>query len=118
MGIDLNRVKSKIDSFEKKTREKKDYSKVLFKPEEGKSYTIRIVPSKFDESWPFTDIAFHYNLGVPYTLVALDESEDPIIIAANKLRKSNDPAERDLAYSLTPKTKTFVPIIVRGEEDK
>lgn len=118
MAINVDRIKAKVESFNKKTYEKKDLTKVLFKPEKGKKYEVRIVPYKKDLEYPFGEILFHQTklLGVPYTLVALDPTLDPIIKASNELKKSSSKEARDMGYKLTPKAKQYIPIIVRGEE--
>lgn len=119
MAIDPKRLQAKIDAQKKNNRQKIDYSKFIFTPVEGKTYNIRIVPSKIDPSWPFQEMKFTNNgLNLRYPVVALADDIDPVILASNKLKKSSDEEERKLGYSLQAKTRYFVPIIVRGEEDK
>ena len=44
--------------------------------------------------------------------------KDPIAEFARQLRQSNDKENWRLAKQLDPKMRVFVPVIIRGEEDK
>ena len=61
--MDLNAIKAKLSEMEDKSnnnREKVDYEKVFWRPPMGKS-KIRIVPSAYDPTMPFSELKFHYN---------------------------------------------------------
>jgi len=116
--MDLSLIKSKLDSFQSKgqTRDKIDYSKIFWKPKAGK-HQIRIVPSKFNTSTPFREVYFHYGYTKGPILALTNWGEaDPILEAAQKLRKSDNPDHWQMAKKITPKMRVFAPVIVRGEE--
>lgn len=117
--MDLNSVKQRLASFESKKGqkyEKIDYSKVFWRPKSGK-HIIRIVPSKFDTNNPFKEVLFHYGFA-KYPIVSLSNfgEKDPIVEFAAGLRKSKDKEDWELAKKVSPKTRIFAPVIVRGEE--
>lgn len=119
--MNLDSLKQKLETLQnsKKTTEKKDYSKIYWKPKVGKSQ-IRIVPSQYNEDNPFTDLRIHYGIGNPIMISPLNYGEkDPIYQFSQKLREGEYVKENYvLSKKLEPKTRTFVPVIVRGEEDK
>lgn len=115
--MNLKEISKKLDSLTS-DNEKKDYSKIFWKPDFGKS-TVRIVPSHFTPEFPFKEIKFHYNIG-KYPMVALSNfgKQDPIEEFVAELKKTSDKDNWSLAGKLSPKTRIFAPVVVRGEEDK
>jgi hypothetical protein len=116
--MDLSLIKSKLDSFQNKgqSKEKIDYSKIFWKPKAGK-HQVRIIPSKFNKSNPFREIYFHYGYTKAPILALSNWGEaDPIVEAAQKLRKSDNPDHWAMAKKITPKMRVFAPVVVRGEE--
>jgi hypothetical protein len=117
MALDINALKSKLNSF-KRTGGDRDTS--IWKPKEGKSI-IRIVPWKDNPANPFIELHFHYLGNKTYLSPLSYGNRDPIAEFADALRadQSRDPKERYAeARPFMPKLRTYVPIIVRGEEDK
>ena len=94
----------------------------LWKPKPGKKYQIRIVPYKFNRENPFLELYFHYGMGGDkkrsYLSPVTFGKPDPIVEFAETLRMSGDKTDFNLAKELQPKMRTYVPIIVRGEEDQ
>lgn len=118
--MDLNAIKSKLEKLQTKPEkyEKKDYTLTQWKPAPGK-YVIRIVPSKNDKSNPFTELKFYYEFDRKTILSPLSYGEkDPIAMLAAKLRENYSAENFALAKQISPKTRIYVPVIVRGEEDK
>jgi len=120
--MDLSLIKQKLATSQtkgqKKTYEKIDYSKIFWKPKPGK-YQVRILPSKFDKSNPFREVYLHYGFSKGPILSLENWSEkDPISEFAKDLRKSSDKEDWQLASKISPKLRYFVPVLVRGEEDK
>lgn len=118
--MDLNYIKNKLESFQNKgsAKEKINYELYIWRPKPGK-HQIRIVPSISNKSTPFKEIYYHYG----YTnapILALNNwgEADPIIEAAQQLRKSSNPEDWNMAKKIFPKLRIFVPVIVRGEEEK
>ena len=116
--MDLNLVKQKLAAAQNKgqQREKIDYTKIFWKPKPGK-YQVRILPSKFDKSWPIREVQFHYGFAKGPILALTNWQEaDPIVDFAKQLRKSSDKEDWQLANKISPKSRFFAAVIVRGEE--
>ncbi len=93
MALDINALKSKLNSFKRTGGGDRDAS--IWKPKEGKT-VIRIVPWKDNPSNPFIELYFHY-LGNKTHLSPLSYgNRDPIAEFADALRsdQSRDPKER------------------------
>lgn len=118
--MDLNAIKSKLANLQSKTggSNRKDFKDIYWKPEVGKQ-TIRIVPSKFDKKNPFKELFIHYGIDKPVMISPTNFGEkDPIVEFAKQLRQTSDKENWSLAGKLNPKMRVFVPVIVRGEEEK
>lgn len=118
--MNLDKIREKLDDLQSsgQKREKKDYSKIFWTPDFGKS-TVRIVPSAYNPDFPFTELKFHYGVG-KYPMVALSNfgKQDPVEEFVDELKKTDDKDNWSLAGKLNPKTRIFAPVVVRGEEDK
>jgi len=117
--MDLNLIKSKLTSMQQRgNSNSKDLSQLIWKPSVGK-HSVRIVPSAYNKSNPFKEMFFHYGIG-KRTMVSLVNfgEKDPIVEFADQLRKSSDKENWQMAKKLSPKMRVFVPVVVRGEEDK
>jgi hypothetical protein len=117
--MDLSLLKSKLDGLQQKTspKEKTDYSKIYWSPKVGKQQ-IRIVPSAFNKSNPFTELKIYYGITNKVMISPLNFGEkDPIALFAAKLRGEYNKENFVLAKKLDPKVRVFAPVIVRGEED-
>ena len=119
--MDINEIRSKLNSLQqkpKKSTEKKENKS--WKPSIGKQ-VVRILPSKFNKGGsPFSELFFYYNIGPKKVMLSpLSFGEkDPIAEFVKQLRNENDKDSYYLAKKLDPKMRVFVPVIVRGEEDK
>ena len=120
--MNTDSIKAKLEKFTPKPKqsekkEKIDYTKIYWKPKAGK-YIVRIVPNKFTKGDPFQEIYFHYGIN-KFPMLALTNwgEKDPIVDFASELKK-NFMEHKELIKKLTPKMRIFVPVIVRGEEDK
>ena len=119
-NMDLQEIKQRMQSLQNKGKGggKDDRAKNFWAPPVGKS-VIRIVPSKFNKSNPFKEVMFHYGIGNKTMLSLTNFGEkDPIVEFAQQLRKTSDNENWSLAKKIEPKMRVFVPVIVRGEEDK
>ena len=112
--MDLNTLKAKLDTLQQKTPaggQKRDYSLTFWRPTVGKQQ-IRIVPSAHNPKNPFTELKFYYGITNKVMISPLNYGEkDPIALFATKENYL-------LAKKLDAKTRIFVPVIHRGEEDK
>jgi len=119
--MDLNAIKNKLaalNSTGNQDREKVDFEKIYWRPANGKS-TIRIVPSAFNAADPFTELKLHYNIG-KFPMMSLSNygKQDPVEEFVKELRKTSDKDNWSLSGKLSPKSRFFAPVIVRGEEEK
>ena len=110
--MDISKVKARLNSLQNKDRK----SDLIWKPSPGKQI-VRIVPYKFDQDNPFIELKFHYNLnGKTYLSPDSFDRPDPIVEFAKKLKNTGDKEEWQFARKLEPKMRTFVPVLVRGNE--
>jgi hypothetical protein len=115
--MDLNQIKQKLESLQTQSNSNKGGGKSIFwKPTIGKQQ-IRIVPNKYNKSFPFTEMMFYYGIGQRVMASPLNWGEkDPIQEFTKQLRSSGDKENWYLAKKLDAKTRIFAPVIVRGEE--
>lgn len=113
MSLDFAALRAKLNSF----KGINDRQSALWRPTEGKT-TIRIIPWKEDSSMPFIELHFHY-LGSKTVLSPVSYGDrDPIAEFADKLRADGTKESYAQARQFLPKLRTYVPVIVRGEEEK
>lgn len=115
--MDLSAIKSKLASLQQQQQPSNTPRKqVLWRPSVGKQI-VRVVPSKFNKSNPFTEMYFHYGIG-ERTMASPTNwgQKDPIVEFAKQLRSTGDRENYRLARQLDPKMRVYLPIIVRGEE--
>jgi len=114
-------LKQKLDTLQSKPQggQKTDYSTIFWRPTVGKQQ-IRIVPSAFNSANPFTELKFYYGITNKVMISPLNFGDkDPIALFAGKLREGEYNKENYvLAKKLDAKNRTFVPVVIRGEEDK
>jgi len=119
--MDLNALKAKLDTLQSKPQQgggKIDYTTIFWRPTVGKQQ-IRIVPSTYDTSNPFTELKFYYGITNKVMISPTNFGDkDPIALFAAKLREEYTKENYVLAKKLDAKNRIFVPVVVRGEEDK
>ena len=112
-SLDIKAVREKFNSLSNKTRT----SDIIWKPIDGTNH-IRIVPLATEPSYPFIEASFYYFGNRTYLSPSTFGEADPILDFCLKLREGGN-LERE-AWNETkkffPKTRTFVPIVVRGKE--
>jgi hypothetical protein len=120
MSLDFNALKAKLNTLSKKN----NISESVWRPPEGKT-VIRIVPWVNNPTNPFTELYFHYIGNKTYLSPMSFGRRDPIAEFADKLvddaRPHGREAEKEAwkqSRQFVPKPRTYVPIIVRGEEAK
>jgi len=112
MAIDLDKIKAKLNNLSQ-TNNRKNYQ---WKPQPGKQQ-VRIVTYKHQPDNPFIELYFHYGINNrTYLSPKSFGRPDPIVEFAEKLTRSGDKDDYRMGRSLMPKMRTFVPVIVRGEE--
>tara|TARA_B100000497_G_scaffold127506_1_gene169566 strand:- start:411 stop:1226 length:816 start_codon:yes stop_codon:yes gene_type:complete len=116
--MDLDVIKKRLEALEKSPSNNNNGKSLFWKPSVGKQ-VIRVVPSKFNKSTPFSELYFHYGIGKPVMISPINfDEKDPLVEFAKKLRQTDQPENWKLAKKLEPKVRYFAPIIVRGMEDE
>ena len=118
--MDINSIRAKLNALQTQNSRPSGEARknVFWKPAVGKQ-TIRIVPSVYNKSNPFSELFFHYGIDKNPIISPTNWGEkDPIVELAKQLRQSKDKESWRLARKLDPKMRVFVPIIVRGEESE
>ena len=112
MALDINAIRGRLNKLQN-TQRKTD---ALWKPTPGK-HQVRIVPYQFDKDNPFIELYFHYNINnKTYLSPQSFGRPDPIVEFADKLKRMGDKEDWKAAKAMEPKLRTFVPVVVRGEE--
>ena len=112
MAINLDAIRGRLNKLQSTTSKKVE----LWKPTPGK-HQIRLVPYKFNKDNPFIELYFHYNINNKSYLSPMSFGRpDPIVEFADKLKRMGDKEDWKAAKKMEPKLRTFVPVLVRGEE--
>ena len=112
MAIDLDAIRNRLNQLKTTTKKQNN----LWRPADGKQ-TIRIVPYQHDKSNPFQELLFHYNLGKRNFLSPQTYGKpDPVVEFSEKLQQTGDKEDWKLGKQMEPKMRTYVPIVVRGQE--
>jgi hypothetical protein len=114
MAIDLNAIRNRLNSLQTKVQKTDN----LWKPTPGKQQ-VRILPYIHNTNNPFIELYFHFDLGGKNVISPMSFGEaDPIVEFAEKLKATGNREDWNLAKQLTPKMRTYVPVLVRGEESE
>ena len=115
MGIDLNKMRAKLDAMQTKGGKSSSW----WKPSDGEQ-SIRIVPTPDGD--PFKEHWFHYNVGNNAGFMCPKKNYDeecPVCNFVDSLWKEankGDEESRKLARDMGAKQRFFSPVMVRGEE--
>ncbi len=114
MAIDLNAIRNRLNSLQTKVQKTDN----LWKPTPGKQQ-VRILPYIHNTNNPFIELYFHFDLGGKNVISPMSFGEaDPVVEFAEKLKATGNREDWNLAKQLTPKMRTYVPVLVRGEESE
>ena len=114
MALDLSAIRGRLNKLQNTSNRTSN----LWKPTPGK-HQVRIVPYKFSPENPFIELFFHYNINnKTYLSPSSFGRPDPIVEFADKLKRMGDKEDWKAAKKMEPKLRTFVPVIVRGEENE
>ena len=114
MAIDLDAIRNKLNKLQSQTTRTSN----LWKPEPGKQQ-IRIVPYQHNKDNPFIELYFHYNLGQKNYLSPVTFGKaDPVTEFAEQLKATGNKEDWQMARKLDPTLRTYVPVIVRGQESE
>ena len=110
--MDINAIKKRLSQL-KDTNNK---TSNLWKPSPG-NQVVRIVPYKFNKDNPFIELYFHYDIAKRSYLSPISFGRpDPIEEFATKLKQTGNKDDWRLGRKMDAKMRTFVPVVVRGEE--
>lgn len=116
--MDISLLKQRLASLQNPRGQNKEKSQTIWRPGIGK-HSVRIVPSAYDKTNPFKEMYLYYEISNRMMPALSNFGEaDPILEFTKKLRQSSEKENWQLAKKLEPKMRVFVPVIVRGEEDK
>ena len=114
MAIDLDAIRNRLNSLQTKVTKTDN----LWKPQPGKQQ-IRILPYVHNTSNPFIELYFHFGFGGKNIISPSSFGEaDPLLEFAEKLKATGNREDYQLSRKLTPKMRTYVPVLVRGEESE
>lgn len=111
MGINLDKMKEKLDSLKNKGQGGNKF----WKPPEGDS-SVRVLPT--EDGDPFKSFFFHYGVGNEGFLCPKGNFGEPCPVCdfVAGLYKEKDEESLEMAKKLGKKQRFFSPIVVRGEE--
>ena len=110
--MDLNAIKKRLNQLQTTNTRTSN----LWKPSPG-TQVVRIVPYKFNQSNPFIELYFHYDLGGKNYLSPISFGRpDPIEEFAQKLKSTGSKDDYRLGRKVEAKMRTFAPVVVRNEE--
>ena len=112
--MDLNAIKKRLNQLQTSNTRTSN----LWKPSPG-TQVVRIVPYKFNQSNPFIELYFHYDLGGKNYLSPISFGRpDPIEEFAQKLKSTGSKDDYRLGRKVEAKMRTFAPVVVRGEDNE
>jgi hypothetical protein len=118
MPIDFEALRKKLGQLNGQNKK----SAIMWRPEENKDYTVRVVAIPNNDGQPFVDRWYYYGIGGDKAAAILSPHQfgkrDPIQELITKLREEGTDASRELCKKLYPKMRTYAAVVVRGEEDK
>jgi hypothetical protein len=117
MSINFDAIKKDMERFNKKNK-KSDVSDDFFWKPTGQ-HIIRILPYLHDLSDSFRRFQVYYNLTKSQVISPATYGEDdPVLTYCSKLKNDGGSENWKLAKTLEPKFRYYLPIVVRGEEQK
>jgi len=125
MPINLSKINGALDRLnpESRSQNNNNTNTAVVKLEEGKS-NIRIVPYVHDMDMPFQELHFHYGVGGKSFLCPSRMKSDPCPVcdmatsAWQDFTNTQDETSKEVFKKLVATLRVFIPIVVRGEEDK
>ena len=113
MALDFEMLRKKLSTLQGQNNR----SNAVWKPSAGKTI-VRIVPWKDRPELPFIELYFHYIGNKTYLSPQTHGNPDPLVEFADKLRSTGDRDDWSHARQFMPKLRTYVPVVVRGEEEQ
>ena len=116
MAIDFDAIRKKLGQLSGANSKRR----VMWRPQEGETTTIRLIAFTDNDGNPFKERWFYYNIGNNPGLLAPYQfgKPDPINELIQKLKDEGSKESYELAKKLYPKMRCYAAVIVRGEEDQ
>ena len=114
MALDFDAIKRKLERLSGNNTSRN----VMWKPEEGQEYEVRLLSFPDNDGQPFKELMFYYNIPGQRGLLAPSQfgKRDPIQELIDKLRNEGTKESYEMAKKLYPKMRVYAPVVVRGEE--
>jgi len=114
MALDFDAIKRKLDRLSGNNTSRN----VMWKPEEGQEYKVRLLSFPDNDGQPFKELMFYYNIPGQRGLLAPSQfgKRDPVQELITKLRDEGTKESYEMAKKLYPKMRVYAPVVVRGEE--
>ena len=114
MAINLDAIRNRLNGLKNANNRTSN----IWKPEPGE-HQIRIVPYTHNRENPFIELHFYYNLGKKSLLSPSSFGRpDPVLEFAKKLQQAGDKESWVAGKKMEPKMRTYVPVIIRGQENE
>jgi len=116
MALDFEAIKRKLERLSGNNTSRN----VMWKPEEGQEYEVRLLSFPDNDGQPFKELMFYYNIPGQRGLLAPSQfgKRDPIQELIDKLRNEGTKESYEMAKKLYPKMRVYAPVVVRGEESE
>jgi len=112
MGINTDFLKKRLNQLQSKRNAQTN----VWKPTSGET-RVRIVPYKFNRENPFIELYWHYGLNNKSFVSPISFGDpDPVVEFADALKATGESDAWKSAKAIEPKLRTYVPVVVRGEE--
>lgn len=129
--MNYDKIKQKLEDLKKQGQNNSNSNSDSFwKPKAGDGntqaeYTIRILPNSLfgDSNKPFVPLYFYYDFGKTWLSPFTFDEPDPVVEYCNALKSQKGSKEEvsmnwKIARKLEPKSRIYVPILVRGQENE
>mgnify|MGYP003634680923 FL=1 len=116
MAIDFDAIRKKLNALSGVNSKRR----VMWRPPEDETVTVRILGFTDNEGNPFKERWFYYNVGSNPGLLTPHQfgKPDPIQELIQKLKDEGTKESYEMAKKLYPKMRTYAAVIVRGEESE
>ncbi len=116
MAIDFDAIRKKLNQLSGVNSKRR----VMWRPTEGETATVRILGFTDNDGNPFKERWFYYNIGSNPGLLSPYQfgKPDPINELIQKLKNEGTKEAYEMAKKLYPKMRTYAAVVVRGEEDQ
>jgi len=115
MAIDFEAIKKRLAGLSGQNNKQR----LLWKPPEGETTTVRLVAFQTESGIPFEERYFYYGIE-KYGILAPFQfgKPDPVNELSRQLKSEGTKESYELSKKLRPVMRTYALVLVRGEEDQ